>query len=127
MGWDEAAAGVFRRRYNPLDVSVCVIRGSDGLAVVDTRSSPRQADEIRTDLRELGSQPVRWMINTHAHFDHSFGTQRFGPGSDLNLPIYGHFLAPVFLDRFERPGLAEAIAHRSRARCCTWRSAAPPG
>ena len=110
MGWDEVAAGVFQRRYNPLDVSVCVIRGSDGLAVVDTRSSPRQADEIRTDLRELGRAPVRWVINTHAHFDHCFGNQRFGPGSDLNVPIYGHVLVPAFLDRFERPGLAEAIA-----------------
>ncbi len=111
MGWDEVADGVFQRRYNPLDVSVCVVRGSDGLVVVDTRGSPRQADEIRADLRELGSQPVRWVINTHAHFDHCFGNQKFGPGSDLNVPIYGHVLAPAFLDRFERPGLAECIAN----------------
>jgi len=104
------AAGVFQRRYNPLDVSVCVIRGSDGLAVVDTRSSPRQADEIRADVRELGGAPVRWVINTHGHFDHCFGNQRFGPGSDLNVPIYGHAGVPAFLDKFERPGLAEAIA-----------------
>jgi glyoxylase-like metal-dependent hydrolase (beta-lactamase superfamily II) len=110
VGWNEVAAGVFQRRYNPLDVSVCVIRGSDGLAVVDTRSSPRQADEIRADLCELGSAPVRWVINTHGHFDHCFGNQRFGPGSDLNVPIYGHVLVPAFLDKFERPGLAEAIA-----------------
>jgi len=104
------AAGVFQRHYNPLYVSVCVIRGSDGLAVVDTRSSPRQADEIRADLRELGSAPVRWVINTHGHFDHCFGNQRFGPGSDLNVPIYGDVGVPAFLDKFERPGLAEAIA-----------------
>jgi glyoxylase-like metal-dependent hydrolase (beta-lactamase superfamily II) len=110
VGWNEVAAGVFQRRYNPLDVSVCVIRGSDGLAVVDTRSSPRQADEIRADVRELGSAPVRWVINTHGHFDHCFGNQRFGPGSDLNVPIYGHVRVPAFLDKFERPGLAEAIA-----------------
>jgi glyoxylase-like metal-dependent hydrolase (beta-lactamase superfamily II) len=110
VGWNEVAAGVFQRRYNPLDVSVCVVRGSDGLAVVDTRGSPRQADEIRADLRELGSEPVRWVINTHGHFDHCFGNQRFGPGSDLNVPIYGHAGVPAFLDKFERPGLAEAIA-----------------
>jgi glyoxylase-like metal-dependent hydrolase (beta-lactamase superfamily II) len=110
VGWNEVAAGVFQRHYNPLYVSVCVIRGSDGLAVVDTRSSPRQADEIRADLRELGSAPVRWVINTHGHFDHCFGNQRFGPASDLNVPIYGHVGVPAFLDKFERPGLAEAIA-----------------
>jgi glyoxylase-like metal-dependent hydrolase (beta-lactamase superfamily II) len=110
VGWNEVAAGVFQRRYNPMDVSICAIRGSDGLAVVDTRSSPRQADEIRADLRELGSQPVRWVVNTHAHFDHSFGNQRFGPGSDLNVPIYGHVRVPAHLDRYERPALADWIA-----------------
>ena len=110
VGWDEVAAGVFQRRYDPLDVSVCVIRGPDGLAVVDTRSSPRQADEIRADLRELGGAPVRWVINTHAHFDHCFGNQRFGPGSDLGAPIYGHARVPAHLDQYERPLLAGWIA-----------------
>jgi glyoxylase-like metal-dependent hydrolase (beta-lactamase superfamily II) len=110
MGWDEVADGVFQRRYHPLDISICVIRGAAGLAVVDTRSSPRQADEIRADVRELGPQPVRWVINTHAHFDHSFGNQRFGPESDLNVPIYGHVLIPAHLDQYERPMLARWIA-----------------
>jgi glyoxylase-like metal-dependent hydrolase (beta-lactamase superfamily II) len=120
VGWDEVAAGVFHRRYNPLDVSVCVIRGSDGLAVVDTRSSPRQADEIRADLRELGSHPVRWVVNTHAHYDHSFGNQRFGPGSDLNAPIYGHVRVPAHLERYERPRLADWIA-RGEEPAAEWR------
>jgi glyoxylase-like metal-dependent hydrolase (beta-lactamase superfamily II) len=110
VGWNEVAAGVFHRRYDPLDVSVCVIRGPDGIAVVDTRSSPRQADEIRADLRELGGAPVRWVINTHAHFDHTFGNQRFGPGSDLGAPIYGHLRVPAHLDEYERPGLARRVA-----------------
>jgi glyoxylase-like metal-dependent hydrolase (beta-lactamase superfamily II) len=110
VGWDEVAAGVFQRRYDPLDVSVCVIRGPDGLAVVDTRSSPRQADEIRADLRELGGSPVRWVINTHAHFDHCFGNQRFGPDSDLGAPIYGHARIPAHLGQYERPLLAGWIA-----------------
>jgi len=110
VGWDEIATGVFQRRYDPLDVSVCVVRGSDGLAVVDTRSSPQQADEIRKDLRELGRSPVRWVVNTHAHFDHCFGNQRFGPASVVHAPIYGHVRLPVKLDNYERPLLAEWIA-----------------
>jgi glyoxylase-like metal-dependent hydrolase (beta-lactamase superfamily II) len=109
MGWNEVADGVFQRRYNPLDVSVCVLRGADGLAVVDTRSSAREADEIRADLRELGPAPVRWVVNTHAHYDHSFGNQRFGPGSDLSAPIYGHVRVPAHLDTYERPRLAQWI------------------
>ena len=108
--WEEVADGVFRRRYQPHDVSVSVVRGADGLLVCDTRSSHRQADEIRADLKELGTQPVRWVVNTHAHFDHSFGNARFGPDSDLGAPIYAHERVPAHLDAYERPMLAELIA-----------------
>jgi glyoxylase-like metal-dependent hydrolase (beta-lactamase superfamily II) len=120
VAWNEVAAGVFQRRYDPQDVSVCVVRGSDGLVVVDTRSSPRQAGEIRADLRELGGPPVRWVVNTHAHFDHCFGNQRFGPGSDLNVPIYGHVRMPAHLDEVERPLLAGWIA-RGEEPADEWR------
>jgi glyoxylase-like metal-dependent hydrolase (beta-lactamase superfamily II) len=108
--WAEVAAGVFQRRYQPHDVSVCVVRSTGGLLVCDTRSSHRQADELRADLRELGTQPVRWVINTHAHFDHTFGNARFGPGSDIGAPIYGHERVPAHLDAYERRVLAELIA-----------------
>jgi glyoxylase-like metal-dependent hydrolase (beta-lactamase superfamily II) len=108
--WDEVADGVFQRRYQPLDVSVCVVRGTGGLLVADTRSSHRQADEIRADLRELGTLPVRWVVNTHAHFDHTFGNARFGPASDLGAPIYGHERVPAHLNTYEREVLAELIA-----------------
>ena len=108
--WEEVAAGIFRRRYQPHDVSVCVVRGTGGLLVCDTRSSHRQADEIRADLAELGTLPVRWVVNTHAHFDHSFGNARFGPASDLGAPIYGHERVPAHLDTYERPMLAKLIA-----------------
>jgi glyoxylase-like metal-dependent hydrolase (beta-lactamase superfamily II) len=108
--WEEVAAGVFRRRYQPYDVSVCVVRGAAGLLLCDTRSSHRQADEIRDDLRELGPLPVRWVVNTHAHFDHTFGNARFGPASDVGAPIYGHELVPAHLGAYERRVLAELIA-----------------
>ena len=108
--WEEVADGVYRRRYQPHDVSVCAVRGSDGLLIADTRSSHRQADEIRADLRELGMLPVRWVVNTHAHFDHTFGNARFGPASDAGAPIYGHELLPAHLDAYERRVLAELIA-----------------
>jgi glyoxylase-like metal-dependent hydrolase (beta-lactamase superfamily II) len=110
MGWTELAPGVYQRRYQPLDVSVCVVRGGAGLLVADTRSSHRQADEIGADLRELGTLPVRWVVNTHAHYDHTFGNARFGPASDLGAPIYGHERVPAHLDDYERPMLADWIA-----------------
>lgn len=103
------ADGVFRGRYQPLDVSVCVVRGADGLLLVDTRSSHREADEMRSDLRAFSAAPVRWVVNTHAHYDHTFGNARFGPRSDVAAPIYGHERVPAHLDEYERPMLARWI------------------
>lgn len=103
--WREVSGGVFVGAYQPLDINVCAVAGSDGLLVVDTRTSPAEAAEIEADLSRLGLGPVRWVVNTHAHFDHTFGNQHFGPGSLLDVPIYGHRLLPEHLDDHERPRL----------------------
>jgi glyoxylase-like metal-dependent hydrolase (beta-lactamase superfamily II) len=108
--WDEVADSVFQRRYDPLDVSVCVVRGAGGLLLVDTRSSHREADEIRADVRAFGDVAVRWVVNTHAHYDHCFGNARFGRGSGIDAQILGHRRLPAHLDDYERPRLADWIA-----------------
>ncbi|NHC13222.1 MBL fold metallo-hydrolase [Motilibacter deserti] len=111
-GWEEIGEDLFRRRYDPLDVSVCVVRSADGLLVVDTRSSHREADEVRRDLRELSDAPVRWVVNTHAHYDHSFGNACFAPAA----PVYGHRLVPAHLEAYEVPMLARWVAEGKEPR-----------
>jgi glyoxylase-like metal-dependent hydrolase (beta-lactamase superfamily II) len=109
--WTEVADRVYQRRYNPLDVSVCVVRGDRGMLVVDTRSSHREADEIRADLAAaFGAASVLGVVNTHAHFDHCFGNYRFGPDSDLAVPIYGQERVPAHLVEYEEPMLADWIS-----------------
>lgn len=98
--------GVFVRSYEHLDINTCVVHGADGLLVVESRSSPAEAAEVEAELAELGGGSVRWLVNTHAHFDHTFGNQHFGQGSTLDVPIYGHHLLPAHLDDYERPRLA---------------------
>jgi glyoxylase-like metal-dependent hydrolase (beta-lactamase superfamily II) len=92
MTWDEVGEGCFRRRYPSLDLNIGVVTGSGGLLVVDTRSSHREADELRDQLRQLSPAPVRAVVNTHAHFDHCFGNARFG-----GAPVWGHQSVPGYL------------------------------
>jgi len=108
--WSEVAQGVFQRRYQPLDVSVCVVVCGEGLLVIDTRSNGREADELRTDLLALSPLPVLAVVNTHGHYDHCFGNQRFGPASDLTVPIFGHARVPAQLETYEQPELSAWIA-----------------
>jgi len=82
-GWREVADGVFQRRYRPLDVTVCAIVGADGIAVVDTRCSLPEARELREHLRQLSAAPVRWVVNTHAHWDHVWGNAEFAAPRQL--------------------------------------------
>lgn len=109
-GWSEVAADVFQARYQPYDVTVAVVRGADGLLVVDTRGSHRQGLQLRSDLAGLGA-PVRAVVNTHGHFDHAFGNDCFGAASDLDVPIHAHEAMPAHLRHYGardlRAGLAE--------------------
>ena len=83
--WSEVGDRVFVRRYVFYDQNIGAILGDDGVLIVDTRISHRQADEILADLRELTPLPVRAVVNTHGHNDHAFGNHRFRPA-----PIWGH-------------------------------------
>jgi glyoxylase-like metal-dependent hydrolase (beta-lactamase superfamily II) len=105
--WTEVGPGCFARRYPSFDVTVGVVAGAEGLLVVDTRGGPREADELRADLARLSGLPVRWVVGTHWHFDHTFGNQRFADAA-----IYGHETVPgVLAERGEE--VRAALGRRS--------------
>ncbi len=83
--WAEVGDRVFVRRYAFFDQDIGAILTADGPVVIDTRSTPSQARAILDDLRALTAQPVAAVIDTHHHFDHSFGNRQFRPA-----PIWGH-------------------------------------
>lgn len=75
--WDEIGDRIFRRRYPELDQNIGAIVTADGLVVIDSRSHPHHARILREELAVLSPLPVRWLINTHRHWDHCFGNQVF--------------------------------------------------
>ena len=88
--WTEVADRVFVRRYStwgdePFDQNIGVVLGRDGLVVIDTRASHRLADELRLEIGALSHLPLAAVVNTHHHWDHTFGNARFQPS-----PIWGH-------------------------------------
>ena len=71
---------MFVGAYEPLTINICVIRDGDQLVVVDSRSSATEGAELAADLTWFAPARVQALINTHAHFDHTFGNQHFGSG-----------------------------------------------
>jgi glyoxylase-like metal-dependent hydrolase (beta-lactamase superfamily II) len=102
--WNEIGDRCWVRRYPEWDVNVGVVGGSDGLLVVDTRGTRAQGEALRDDVRRLVPQaPVRWVVNTHQHFDHTFGNVAFD-----DAVIHAHENAAAGL---------EAAAERIRRAC----------
>lgn len=97
---------MFVRAYDHLDINICVVRGGDLLLLVDARSSPAEAADLAIDLQVFAPARIQVLVNTHAHFDHTFGNQQFGPGSVTPVPIVGHHRLPAHLNQYERPRLA---------------------
>jgi glyoxylase-like metal-dependent hydrolase (beta-lactamase superfamily II) len=89
--WHEIGDRIWVRRYRFFDQTIGVVGGADGLLVIDTRTSHRQAEELRTDLAELPG-PVRWVVNTHHHHDHCFGNHVF-----RDAELWGQTRCPVRL------------------------------
>ncbi len=91
--FDELADGVFRRRYESLDLNIGVVVGEDGILVIDTRSFEGEGLELRDELGRLTAKPVRWVVNTHWHWDHAYGNSVFE-----DAEIWGHELCKTALE-----------------------------
>lgn len=83
--WQEVGDHIYRRRYESLDLNVGLVLGDDAAAVIDSRAHHRQADLLRTEIERQTRLPVTTLINTHYHWDHTFGNARFPEAS-----IVGH-------------------------------------
>ena len=78
MTWQELGDGIFRRRYESLDLNVGLILADDNAMVIDSRATHSQGDELLEDVRSITPLPVTHLVNTHHHWDHTFGNSRFG-------------------------------------------------
>ena len=56
-----------------------VIVNDDDVMLVDTGTSPANARAFVADVKMLSNKPVRYVVNTHWHYDHTDGNSIFGP------------------------------------------------
>ena len=59
--------------------------GEDGILIVDDQFAPL-ADKIKAALKGISDKPVKFVLNTHWHFDHTGGNPYFGD----TAPIIAH-------------------------------------
>ena len=84
-----------------------VVIGAHSVAVIDTGGSPEFGRRLRASIEALTDLPIAWVVHTHAHPDHVFGSTVFDDGTAtfIGHRKLGRALAvrgPFYLDAFER-------------------------
>jgi len=69
-----------------VNCNTAIIEDGDGVLIVDTHSKPSAARVIVEHVRSLTSKPVRYVINTHFHWDHWHGNEVY-PAAYPNAEI----------------------------------------
>jgi cyclase len=57
--------------------TIGVLFGPDGVFMVDTQFAPL-SDKIAAAVKQLTPQPIKFIVNTHVHGDHTGGDENFG-------------------------------------------------
>ncbi|MEO3759239.1 MBL fold metallo-hydrolase [Mycobacterium sp. B14F4] len=77
LPWERLADRISRTRLPFLDVTVGLIVGQTGIALIDTGSTLTEAGAIRDDVLTLTGRRVTHILLTHNHFDHILGFPAF--------------------------------------------------
>lgn len=60
--------------------------GDDGVFLIDDQYAPL-TDKIVAAIRTVSDEPIRFLVNTHMHPDHTGGNENFG---NMGTLIFGH-------------------------------------
>jgi len=77
--------------------NIVVIVNKDDVVLVDSPTTPRATHALLADIKRLTDRPVRTVINTHFHYDHSNGNSVFGP----DVQIIAHDYVRHAIEKFD--------------------------
>ena len=91
-----------------LDGNSIAVTSRDGVLVFDTNGTPAASAAVLAGIRAETAQPVRWVVNSHWHWDHWYGTETYLQAFP-DVRIVAHektrelMMGPAL--EFNRPGL----------------------
>ena len=66
--------------------NIGLFTGDDGVFLIDDQYAPL-TDKIVAAIRTVSAKPIRFLVNTHMHPDHTGGNENFGK---MGTMIFGH-------------------------------------
>jgi cyclase len=103
----ELTRGVYARLHEGL-TNAGIIVGDDSVLVIDSLRVPSYARELIADVRRVSDKPIQYLIDTHYHWDHSFGNQEFAGST-----IIGHVNCRRELEELGEASRERVVAARN--------------
>ena len=72
----ELETGVYARLHEGL-TNAGIIVGDNGVLVIDSLRVPSFARDLIQDVRHITDKPIQYVIDTHSHWDHTWGNEEF--------------------------------------------------
>jgi cyclase len=92
--------------------NVVIVNDTDVL-IVDTGTSPAAARTFVEDIKKLTDKPIRYVVNTHWHYDHTAGNQIFGPEVHIIATDYLYEMLTTVDVLHREPFLTSQVANLS--------------
>jgi len=87
--FEEVAQNIYQARGTGnllVGSNAAIIVNERDVIVIDSHISPAAATALARELQSITNKPIRFVINTHFHFDHAHGNQVYPP----DVQIIGH-------------------------------------
>lgn len=72
----EVGEGIFARLHEGL-TNAGILIGEDSVLLIDSLRVPSFARDLTSDVRHLTDRRIEYVIDTHSHWDHSWGNEEF--------------------------------------------------
>ena len=72
----ELADGMYARLHENL-TNAGIIIGDEGVMIIDSLRMPSFARDLKDDVKLITDKPIKYVLDTHAHWDHSWGNEEF--------------------------------------------------
>lgn len=89
--FDKIADGVYYATANGTMITGgnnTVIVNDYDVVLVDSGVTPAAGRALLEDIKLVTDKPVRWVVNTHFHYDHTAGNSVFGPDVEIVAQEY---------------------------------------
>lgn len=84
--------------------NIGVSAGDDGVFLIDDQFAPL-TEKIQAAIAELSDRPIRFLVNTHWHFDHTGGNENLGNAGVVIVAhdeVYTRMSTEQFITAFQR-------------------------